>query len=90
MIFAPLAPPKRGEGGGEGFLAGKIIGLLTPALSSKKGGEGENKNHVKMPDDFLPWPKLLLLACGSGDKLRACCKPLPHRRPPFRLPPGRI
>ena len=35
-----LAPPQRGEGWGEGCLRTATIGLLTPALSSFKGGEG--------------------------------------------------
>jgi len=37
-----LAPPKRGEGRGEGFLRTATIGLLTPTLSSFLGGEGED------------------------------------------------
>jgi len=37
-----LSPPKRREGWGEGIVNRKTIGLLTPALSSRGGGEGEN------------------------------------------------
>lgn len=32
----------------------KILGLLTPALSSFWGGEGENKNGVKLHPTLLP------------------------------------
>jgi len=35
-----LSPPKRGEGWGEGKQARTRLDLLTPTLSSFKGGEG--------------------------------------------------
>jgi hypothetical protein len=37
-----LAPPKRGEGRGEGALRTATIELLTPTLSSFLGGAGED------------------------------------------------
>ena len=47
-VLNSLSPPQRGEGWGEGILFFRNIDLLTPALSSFLGGEGENKNRVKM------------------------------------------
>jgi hypothetical protein len=48
-----LSPPKRGEGWGEGFLRTASIGLLTPTLSSLRGGEGERPAKGLIPGKCL-------------------------------------
>jgi len=58
-----LAPPKRGEGWGEGnYICTNII-LLTPPLSSFKGGEGDTPVQDRIPNYF----KLGLPAARRGN-----------------------